>query len=106
MRTTLARCALVCALLVPALAAAQAYPAKPIKWIVPYTPGGITDTVTRLVAQKIQEAVGQPIVVENRPGANSLLGAGIAASSPPDGYTILTVIAAHAANATLYAGKM
>ena len=106
MNASIVRCALVCALLAPALAAAQAYPTKPIKWIVPYTPGGITDTVTRLVAQKIQEAVGQPIVVENRPGANSLLGAGIAASSPPDGYTILTVIAAHAANATLYAGKM
>ena len=82
------------------------YPNKPIKWIVPYTPGGITDTVTRLVAQKIQEAVGQPVVVENKPGANSIIGADFAAKAAPDGYTIVTVIAAHAANATLYSGKL
>ena len=105
MKTVIARFAVACALLLPALAAAQAYPARPIKWIVPYTPGGITDTVTRLVTQKIQEALGQPVVVENRPGANSQLGANIVATSAPDGYTMLTVIAAHAANATLYAGK-
>ena len=87
-------------------AAAQAYPNKPIKWIVPYTPGGITDSVTRLVTAKLQESLGQPIVVENRPGANSIVGADLAAKSAPDGYTVLTVIAAHAANATLYAGKL
>jgi tripartite-type tricarboxylate transporter receptor subunit TctC len=85
---------------------AQTYPSKPIKWIVPYTPGGITDSVTRIVAQKLQDAVGQPVVIENKPGANSRLGADIVAKSPPDGYTFLTVIAAHAANATLYAGKL
>jgi len=85
---------------------AQTYPARPIKWIVPYTPGGLTDTVTRIVTQKMQTGLGQPIVVENRPGANSILGADLAAKAPPDGYTFLTVIAAHAANATLYAGKL
>lgn len=105
MKSMLARLAIACALLAPALAISQSYPTKPVKWIVPYTPGGITDTVTRLVTQKIQEALGQPIVVENRPGANSQLGANIVATAAPDGYTILTVIAAHAANATLYAGK-
>src|SRR5258706_483891 len=93
-------------LVLPLPAAAQTYPSKPIKWIVPYTPGGITDSVTRLVAQKLQESLGQPIVIENKPGANSMLGADVVAKSPPDGYTILTVIAAHAANATLYAGKL
>jgi len=82
------------------------YPAKPIKWIVPYTPGGITDTVTRLVTHRMQEALGQPIVIENRPGANSIIGADLAAKAAPDGYTLLTVIAAHAANATLYAGRL
>ena len=87
-------------------APAQPYPAKPIKWIVPYTPGGITDSVTRLVTQKLQESLGQPIVVENKPGANSIVGADLVAKSPPDGYTIVTVIAAHAANATLYTGKL
>ncbi|MCX7142920.1 MAG: tripartite tricarboxylate transporter substrate binding protein [Proteobacteria bacterium] len=87
-------------------ASAQAYPAKPIRWIVPYTPGGITDNVTRIVTQRVQEQTGWNIVVENKPGANSILGADLAAKSPPDGYTFLTVIAAHAANATLYAGKI
>ena len=85
---------------------AQGYPAKPIRWIVPYTPGGLTDNVTRLVTQKIQESVGQPVVVENRPGANSIIGAEVVSRATPDGYTLLTVIAAHAANATLYAGKL
>ena len=87
-------------------ATAQAYPSKPIKWIVPYTPGGITDNVTRVVTQRVQEQTGWNIVVENKPGANSILGADLAAKAPPDGYTFLTVIAAHAANATLYAGKI
>ena len=99
---------LVAALLFAAAlpAAAQTYPAKPIKWIVPYTPGGITDSVTRLVAQRLQEALGQPVVIENKPGANSIVGADLVAKSPADGYSFLTVIAAHAANATLYAGKL
>jgi tripartite-type tricarboxylate transporter receptor subunit TctC len=82
------------------------YPAKPIRWVVPYTPGGITDSVTRLVTGKLQEALGQPIIVENKPGANSIVGADLIAKSPADGYNVLTVIAAHAANATLYAGKL
>ncbi len=90
----------------PLAAQSQAYPNKPIRWIVPYTGGGITDVVTRVVTQKIGASLGQPIVVDNRPGANSILGADIVAKAPPDGYTMLTVIAAHAANTTLYAGKL
>lgn len=93
-------------LALPVLVEAQSYPGKPIRWVVPYTGGGITDVVTRVVTQKIQASLGQPIVVDNRPGANSILGADIVAKAPPDGYTMLTVIAAHAANATLYAGKL
>lgn len=85
---------------------AQNYPNKPIRWVVPYTPGGITDNVTRMIAQKLQDALGQPIVIENRPGANSIIGADLVAKAPPDGYSIVTVIAAHAANATLYQGKL
>jgi tripartite-type tricarboxylate transporter receptor subunit TctC len=96
--------ALLCA--IPLAAQPQAYPNKPIRWIVPYTGGGITDVVTRVVTQKVGTSLGQPIVVDNRPGANSIVGADIAAKAPPDGYTVLTVIAAHAANATLYAGKL
>jgi tripartite-type tricarboxylate transporter receptor subunit TctC len=90
-----------------ALAQAPApYPSKPIKWVVPYTPGGITDTITRIVTQKLTDSLGQPIVIENKPGANSIVGADLVAKAPADGYTIVTVIAAHAANATLYAGKL
>jgi tripartite-type tricarboxylate transporter receptor subunit TctC len=74
--------------------------------VVPYTPGGITDSVTRIVANKLEGALGQPVVIENKPGANSIVGAESVARSAPDGYTALTVIAAHAANATLYAGKL
>jgi tripartite-type tricarboxylate transporter receptor subunit TctC len=82
------------------------WPNRPVRWIVPYTPGGITDSVTRIVAQRVSESLGQPIVIENKPGANSIVGAEAAAKSAPDGYTILTVIGGHAANATLYAGKL
>jgi tripartite-type tricarboxylate transporter receptor subunit TctC len=85
---------------------AQAWPNQPIKWIIPYTPGGITDNATRMVVQKVQEQTGWNIVVENKPGANSILGADLAARAAPDGYTFLTVIGAHAANATLYAGRL
>lgn len=84
----------------------QQYPSRPIHWVVPYTPGGITDSVTRIVANKLEGPLGQPIVIENKPGANSIVGAETVARSAPDGYTVLTVIAAHAANATLYAGKL
>jgi len=98
---------LVCALLAVASAAhAQGYPTKPIRWVIPYTPGGITDNVTRMIAQKLQEALGQPIVIDNKPGANSQIGADFVAKAAPDGYTVVTVIAAHAANATLYAGRL
>jgi hypothetical protein len=87
-------------------AGGQAWPNKPIKWVVPYTPGGITDNATRMVLQKVQEQTGWTILVENKPGANSMLGADFVAKSAPDGYTMLTVIAAHAANTTLYAGRI
>ena len=88
------------------LAALAQYPNKPIRWIVPYTGGGITDVTTRLVTQKMSAALGQPIVVDNRPGANSILGSDLAAKSAPDGYTLVTVIAGYSANVTLYAGKL
>jgi tripartite-type tricarboxylate transporter receptor subunit TctC len=90
----------------PFAAQAQSYPTKPIRWVVPYTAGGITDVVTRVVTQKMQGPLGQPIIVDNRPGANSILGSDIAAKAAPDGYTMLTVIAGYAANVTLYAGKL
>jgi tripartite-type tricarboxylate transporter receptor subunit TctC len=103
---TLARCGALALCLLTAGASAQtSWPARPIRWIVPYTPGGITDNATRMVLAKVQESTGWSIVVENKPGANSMLGADLVAKAAPDGYTFLTVIAAHAANATLYAGR-
>src|SRR5947207_821642 len=87
-------------LVTPVLGQAQgnAWPTKPIRWILPYPPGGITDSATRMVLQKITEQTGWSFVVENKPGANSILGADIAAKAAPDGHTFVTVIAAHAAN--------
>jgi tripartite-type tricarboxylate transporter receptor subunit TctC len=79
--------ALVLALCAPAFASAQAFPSKPIRMIVPYAPGGATDVLARPIAQRLSEQVGQPVVVENRPGANATIGADHVAKSPPDGYT-------------------
>ena len=69
-------------------AMAQPYPAKPVKLIVPFPPGGNTDIVGRLIAQKLSEALGQQFYVENRGGAGGTIGAEAAAKSPPDGYTL------------------
>ena len=63
----------------------QSYPSKPIRWVVPYTGGGITDIVTRVVTQKMQAGLGQPIVIDNKPGANSIIGADLGAKAAPDG---------------------
>ncbi len=82
------------------------YPTRPVRIIVPYTPGGTTDIATRLVAEPLSKALGQPVIVENKPGANSIVGAAAAASSAADGHTIVMVLPAHAANATLQAGKL
>src|SRR3712207_3422631 len=82
------------------------FPTRPVRIVVPYTPGGTTDIATRLVADPLSKVLGQPVVVENKPGANSIVGAAAAASSPPDGHTMVMVLPAHAANATLQAGKM
>src|SRR6478735_9476134 len=101
-RTVLA--ASVAVALAPGAVRAQAWPSKSIRWVVPYTAGGLTDVATRLTLEKIN--LGQSFVVDNKPGANSLIGAEFVANAPPDGYTFLTVIAAHAANKTLYAGKL
>ncbi len=92
--------AAACAL--PCQAAQAAFPSRPIRVVVPYTPGGITDVVTRIVAQELAKNVSQNVLVDNRPGANSILGVEIVSKSTPDGYTLASVIAAHAANQTLY----
>jgi tripartite-type tricarboxylate transporter receptor subunit TctC len=70
---------------------AQSYPSKPIRIVVPYPPGGFNDTLGRTLAAKFTEAWGQPAIVENKPGANTVIGSDFVAKSPPDGYTLLIV---------------
>lgn len=89
------------ALAAPAVRA-QAWPAKPIRFIVPYTPGGFTDVTARLIAAKLAERLGQPVNIENKPGGNSIIGVDAVAKAAPDGQTFGVVIAAFAANTTLY----
>ena len=88
-------------LALPSLAQA-AWPARPVRIIVPYTPGGFTDQMARLVQVGLSQRLGQPIVIDNKPGANSLIGVDAIAKAAPDGYTFGVVIAAYAANTTLY----
>lgn len=85
----------------PSMAQA-AWPSRPIKFIVPYTAGGFTDQMARLLQVGLQKQLGQPIVIENKPGANSMIGVDQVAKSAPDGYTFGVVIPAFTANTTLY----
>ncbi len=86
----------------PAVFAQASWPNKPIRMIVPYTPGGFTDVTARLISQKLQERLGQPVTIDNKPGANSIIGVDLIAKAPPDGTTFGVVIAAFAANTSLY----
>jgi tripartite-type tricarboxylate transporter receptor subunit TctC len=92
-------------LILPAApAGAQSYPSKPVRMIVPSTPGGGPDIMARAVGQKLSEAWGQTVVVENRGGAGGIIGSEAAAKAPPDGYTLVMANAgSHAVNASLYA---
>jgi tripartite-type tricarboxylate transporter receptor subunit TctC len=94
-------CAALCAAFA-AGAAAQGYPAKPVKVVVPYPPGGPTDIVARLVSQKLSEQTGQQFLVENRAGAGGNIGAEAVARAGADGYTLLVATTAHAINPSLF----
>ena len=95
---------LALALIYPAVAPAQTYPTKPVRMIVPFPAGGATDIVARLVAQKLGDAVGHQVIVDNRGGAAGTLGSDLAAKAPPDGYTVLIgTSSTHAIAQSLYA---
>ena len=98
---------LVLLLVVVCGTAAAQYPAKPIKWIVPFPPGGPTDSFSRPVAQKLSELLGQPVVVENIAGAGAAIGTDRLAKSAPDGYTVaLATAGTHAINPHLYGARL
>lgn len=95
--------ALLAAALVAAAAQAQEYPQRPIRYIVPFPPGGSSDLIARAVAPRLAERMGQPVVIENRPGAGGMIGVDIVAKAPPDGYVIgLAAAGALSSNISLY----
>ncbi len=94
--------ALAAATLVAQPALADTWPSKPIKLVVPYPPGGSTDITARVVAENLRPLLGQPVVIENRPGAAGNIGADAVAKSEPDGYTLLMATSTHATNPSLY----
>jgi tripartite-type tricarboxylate transporter receptor subunit TctC len=81
---------------------AQTYPARPVRWIVPYPPGGVGDILARLMGQRLSERLGQPFIIDNRPGAGGNIGTEAVVRAPADGYTLLMALAPNAINATLY----
>src|SRR3954471_9424183 len=89
-------------LLAASAASAQEWPAKPVLFIVPYPPGGGTDVIARIVQPRLGEALGQPVVIENRGGAGGVLGTAEAAKATPDGYTFLFTLSSHTINPLLY----
>src|SRR5258705_10739850 len=100
---------LVCVLLAVSAAtacAAETYPGKPVRWVVPFPPGGGTDLISRTLAAKLSEAWGVQVVADNRPGGGGTIGLGIAAKTPPDGYTIVLGQASNVAVAPALYGKL
>jgi tripartite-type tricarboxylate transporter receptor subunit TctC len=81
---------------------AQTYPSRPVRWIVPFPPGGGTDILARLIGQWLSERLGQQFVIDNRPGGGSNVGTEAAVHAPPDGYTLLLAASVHAINPSLY----
>ena len=105
-RVTLLAVSALLAAAVPGPAPAQAYPSRPVRLLVPFTPGGGTDILARIVGAKMSESMGQQIVVDNRPGANTLIATETVVRAAADGYTLILQTNNLAANPTLYRGKM
>jgi tripartite-type tricarboxylate transporter receptor subunit TctC len=103
-RYTLASAILLASTVGTALAQSPAdtYPAKPVRLIVPFAPGGGTDITARTIAQKLTERLGQQVVADNRPGANGTIGVDLVSKSPPDGYTLSMISSSHSVNVSLY----
>lgn len=95
---------LACAVMLPVVAMAQpdAWPNRPVRMLVPFPPGGGADFVARLVGQRLSELWRQPVVIENRPGASTMIAAEAVAKSPPDGYTLLLTVSNHTSNPALF----
>jgi len=103
MKKLLSGAALVLAALAAGTSFSQNYPTKPVRIIAPFAPGGGTDFIARLLAQKLTERLGQQVIVENKPGAGGNLGAEFAVKSAPDGYTLLLIAGSYTVNPSLYA---
>ncbi len=104
LRAAFVACALILAATPVHDAAAQAFPSKPVKLVIPFPPGGSLDNIGRLIAQKLSEAWGQQVVIENKPGAGGNIGADLVAKSPADGYAVVMgALSTHAVNPNLYA---
>ncbi|MCE2948985.1 MAG: tripartite tricarboxylate transporter substrate binding protein [Betaproteobacteria bacterium] len=88
--------------LLPAVATAQAYPDRPVRLVVPFAAGGIVDITARQVGQKLAERLGQPVIIDNRPGASGSIGTEFVAKAPADGYTLLMAFDTHAVNPLIY----
>src|SRR5213082_2813610 len=95
----------VCLLMLGSIGSAAAldYPTRPVRWVVPYTPGGGTDITARIMAQWLSERLGQQFVIENKPGAGNNIGTEAVVNAEPDGYTVLLINPANYINASLYA---
>ena len=93
---------LLIAVVLPFSAAAQTYPSKPIRFVVPYTAGGTSDVIARQVGQRLSDVLKQPVIIENRGGAGGTVGTAQAAAAPADGYTVLVTLSSHAINPGLY----
>jgi tripartite-type tricarboxylate transporter receptor subunit TctC len=103
LRSMAAALAAACALLVAGAAPAEEYPTRAVRVIVPFSPGGAVDGPMRLIAQELSKRLGQPVVVENKPGAGATIGTDAVAKAAPDGYTLLLASQTNAISATLYA---